>query len=200
MRKSTKKTTFIIRPAKRKTPPPADGNIYREIVRDRVAARFGQAALDTAWSIDLPDPVMLDPAGPITQAFDRLDTLRLARIKLSKTAEREIFLLFVKQWQQGYMGRWYVEGERNRKVGRKTAAANRRKKAEIDADRAQSVIGIYQRVRKPLEPGHRSDLEARRIVAARWEASTGFPITDRTIRNILDGNGISRHRRPLSDQ
>jgi hypothetical protein len=186
---------FVVRDARRTTPPPADGNVYREIVRDRVAARFGQQALATVWSIGLPDTVMLDPAGPIHQAIDRVDELQRSA-KLSKTAARDTFLALVNQWHQGYLGATFVVQERHRKTGRKVAAANRRRKAEIDADRAAWIVGMYRRIRGRLPAGHEDDVRARRSVADRWEAATGFPITDRTIRNILDAAGVKRHRRP----
>lgn len=177
------------------SPPPDDGNAYREILQDRVAVRFGVDAVVSCWSMGLPDDVMLDPAGPVIQALDRLDELRQSKATLSKTAERSVFLLFVKQWQQGYLGSAYNTQQRHRRVGRKTAAANRKKKATIDARRADAIVDMYKRARKSLEAGHAGDVQARRNVARRWEAANGYPITDRTIRNILDAAGIKRHRR-----
>ncbi len=192
---------FGFRPARRSSPPPADGNIYREIVQDRIAARFGQDAVKWCWSMGLPDKIMLDSGGPVHQALDRLDDLRLSKVALSKTAERAAFLALVKQWQQGYLGRWFEVQEGHRKVGRKAAAASRRQKQVIDDQRAQAIVDIYRRVRPAQEDGHAGDIEARRIVLHRWEAANGEPITDRTIRNILDAAGVKRNgRRPRSGE
>lgn len=207
MARKTKQAAAAKRPAARSgfrpaKPPydpfPSTGNDYADILRWRIFARFGESAATTAWAIDLPIAVMIDPCGPIVHAFDRLEDLTRAGHRMASAAQRDVFLALVKEWQQGYLGRWHDVHQKQKRVGAKVAAQNRRRKAEVDADRAAAVVESYERARRRLPAGRDGDIRARQIVIDQWEQATGFPLTDRTIRNILDGAGIRRHGRRSS--